>query len=436
MSNSKLTNMHIKKVHFPESIVLFMVIWPFTFGFLFDFLGLPDVFKFLLDFMWFALLCVFFLKKYVHLQREIIPLFIITLIFFIYTFVLYLINYQSIFYYLWGFRNNFRFYIFFFGLCLLLTKENAEALLKLFDILFWINAVVTIVQYFALGYNQDRLGGIFGIEVGVNAHTIIFFIIVLSRSILLYMSRAESAFACFSKCIVALLISALAELKVFFIIFMIILGLSALLTEFTWRKFLLLAIGAVVAIFFSILLSTLFDFDNSLSLKFIWELATQEHYTTQGTLNRLSAIPVLARTMLKDFSERLFGFGLGNCDTSSIAIFNTPFFESYSGLRYHWFSCAFLFLETGYIGILIYTSFFVSCYISLRKKLKERKGNVLFSQMAVIIIAISVILFFYNGSLRTESAYMIYFVLALPFIDNVKRNGSDISGCNSEITYC
>lgn len=435
MSDCNLTKLYIKKLHFPEAVVLFMVLLPFAFGFLFDFLGLPDIFKYLLDVMWIILFATLFLKKYIHLHKEIIPLFVTVILFFLYTFVLYLLNYQSIFYYVWGLRNNFRFYIYFFAVCLLFSEDDANAVYKMFDILFWINAIVTFIQYFALGYNQDRLGGIFGVQVGVNGYTIIFFVIVLSRSLLSYMSKVESTFSCFSKCIVALVISAIAELKVFYIIFLIILGLSALLTEFTWRKFLVLAIGAVCAILGSILLSMLFDFENSLSLKYIWELATQEHYTTKGTVNRLSAIPVLARTVLKEFSERLFGLGLGNCDTSSLEIFNTPFFNSHSGLRYHWFSCAVMFLETGYMGILIYIAFFVICCLILRKKLIEHIGNRLFSQMAIIMVVICMILFFYNGSLRTESAYMIYFVLAIPFINVDREISADEARINSEITY-
>lgn len=40
----------------------------------------------------------------------------------------------------------------------------------------------------------------------------------------------------------------------------------------------------------------------------------------------------------------------------------------------------------------------------------------LYCQMGKIMAVMSVIMIFYNGALRTEAGYMMYFVLSLPFI--------------------
>ena len=55
-----------------------------------------------------------------------------------------------------------------------------------------------MLQYFVFGLERDYLGGIFGSEKGVNGYTIIFFIIIISKSLILYMSKKESALMCFS----------------------------------------------------------------------------------------------------------------------------------------------------------------------------------------------------------------------------------------------
>ena len=136
----------------------------------------------------------------------------------------------------------------------------------------------------------------------------------------------------------------------------------------------------------------------------------------------MSAIPVLAEMLVPNFGDRLLGFGLGNCDTSIFAICNTPFYQMYGYLRYTFFSAAFLFLEVGYFGLLLYTAFFVLCFILIWKRVKEGLCNRLHGRVALIMAVLAGILIVYNASLRAEAGYMVYFMLALPFID-VPVNG-------------
>ena len=168
------------------------------------------------------------------------------------------------------------------------------------------------------------------------------------------------------------------------------------------------------------LLTALFGFEDFIEFEKLWELATQEHYSSDKTVNRLSAIPTLAKKILTNFTDRLFGLGLGNCDTSAFPICNTPFYETYGHLRYTYFSCAFLFLEVGYMGIVMYVAFIVMCFIFALKRLKSNEGNKLFCQMAMVMSVLCVILVFYNSSLRAEAGYIAYFILALPFINKKK----------------
>ena len=303
-----------------------------------------------------------------------------------------------------------------------LTYEDAEKSFRIFDILFWVNVPITLIQYFVFHYKQDYLGGIFGIESGANASTIIFFTIVLSRSLLRYMEKEESFSLCGAKCVAALFISALAELKFFFVFFIIMLVIAAFFTSFSWRKLLIFATGGALVVVTSTLLVTLFDFEGFLSFENIWKAATQRHYSSDKTVNRLSAIPVLAEMLVPKFSDRLFGFGLGNCDTSSFAICNTPFYQIHGHLRYTFFSAAFLFLEVGYMGILLYSAFFVMCFFMIWKRIKSGACDRLHGQTALIMAVLAVVLIIYNSSLRAEAGYMVYFVLALPFVGASPKN--------------
>jgi len=409
--------LRIEKRPLPCWLIFWIFALPLAWGTIFNFLSLPAVIKYTADFAWIGLLCVMVVRRKIEVHKKILPLILFAAAFFLYCLILYIINYQSVIYFLWGMRNNFRYYVFFFAVILYFREKDSEKIFKILDILFWINVPVTLFQYFVLHYEQDYLGGIFGVESGTNAATVIFFTVVLSRSLLKYMEKEERFFLCASKCASALFISALAELKFFYVFFIVIIIMAALLTAFSWRKLLILITCAVLIILGSAILVAIFDFDGFLTLESIWENATQEHYSSGDTVNRLSAIATLSKNVVPDFGDRLLGFGLGNCDTSAFAICNTPFHQTYGHLRYTFFTIAHLFLEVGYLGIMMYVAFFVLCFFMIRWRIRQGVCNQLIGRIALIVTVLSFVLVVYNASLRTEVGYLVYFVLALPFLE-------------------
>lgn len=410
--------LRIEKRPIPCWLIFGIVALPFLWGTIFHLLSLPSFLKYTADVAWVGLLCCMIFTRKSHIDRKILPLVLLVSVFFLYCLILYLFHYQSIIYFLWGMRNNFRYYVLFFAVALYFRERDINRSFQIFDLLFWVNVPVTLIQYFVFHCKQDYLGGIFGVELGANASTLIFFTIVLSHSMLKYMEGKESFILCASKCVVALFFAALAELKFFFVFFIVIMIMAAFLTSFSWRKLLLLAVCAVLIFVTSTLLVTLFDFKGFLSFKKIWEAATLEHYSSGQTVNRLSAVPTLSKMLMPNLKDRLFGFGLGNCDTSSFSICNTPFYQTYGYLRYSYFSAAFLFLEVGYIGLLLYVTFFALAFFLTWNRIKQGLCNELYGRIALIIAVLSIILVVYNSSLRTEAGYMVFFVLALPFVKN------------------
>lgn len=408
--------LYVKKRSLQEIMTCFIFIFPFIMAFLLEFIGMSSFVKYLVDISY---ICAFMLvngRKYFTLNKNVTPFFVFTILFFLYTLVVYLFNFQSPFYYLWGVRNNFRFYIAFLLFTMIFDEDDAKGCLKFMDILFWVNVAVSFFQFFILDYRQDYLGGIFGVEKGCNAFTIIFFSIVIGKSIVLFMNKQEKAWLCFLKCGASLLIAAMAELKFYFILFIFILCASALLTRFSFRKVALLSFGAILIMMSSILLSEFFGDSRTLSIENLWETITAKNYATSKDLGRFTAIPTISRDILTSALGQVFGMGLGNCDTSSFDICNSPFYTSHSYLNYNWFSSAFMFLETGYLGIIIYLSFFVICFIFAYLKKKRNDANELFCNISMIMSVVCVTMFFYNSSLRTEIAYMAFFALSLPFI--------------------
>ena len=290
----------------------------------------------------------------------------------------------------------------------------------MFDKVFWINAVVCLVQFFVFDKKQDFLGGIFGVEKGCNGYVNNYFVIVTILNLLQYLSGKKKTTDCIFKCGTMLIISALAELKFYYVEFIIIVIMAVLLTDFSWKKVFII-IGSIVGVILAVrLLEELFpEFEDFISWETIRNLIKPGvGYIGQDDVGRLSAISSLSERFLKTFPQQLVGLGLGNCDVAGFDFLTTPFYTKYYDLNYTWFSTAFIFLELGYIGLGFFFGFFVLVFVKAQKLSKQQGQNQIYCHMAMIGAVCCILIGIYNSSLRTEAGYMLYFVLALPFARN------------------
>lgn len=411
---------YIKKRSVQEIFVFAIFFFPFVMAFLLEFLKLPPFLKYVADAMYLGGVLIAVSGRNAFIRKKHAPFVLFTVALLIYTLLVYLLNFQSPLYYLWGVRNTFRFYAAFMLFAVTVEQEDAEGCLKFMDAMFWINAVVSFFQFFVLGYRQDFLGGIFGVEKGCNSYTVIFFAIVLTKSLLNFMNGQESVRLCLLKCGVALVIAAMAELKFFFILFVVVLLLCTVMTRFSFRKALVLAGAGLLLMLSGQLLPLIFGENRALTVENIREIIFSSNYATAKDLGRFTAIPTIAKNILTSPWERIFGLGLGNCDTSSFEMFNSEFYRSHSYLNYNWFSSAFLFLETGIIGLAAYLTFFAVCFVLARRQIKKG-ANELFCRIGMVMSVVCAVLVFYNSSLRTEIAYMAFFALALPFMSTAEK---------------
>ena len=407
---------YIKKRTPLQWITVFIVVMPLFLQALLQLFRFPSVIKYTIDVAWItAALSMIFVRR-IRLNRKLVPFAVFITLFACYCLMVYLFRYQSILYFLWGFRNNFRYYFAFLAFVIFLDRDDIDAIFKLVDVLFVVNFFVSLYQFFVLNLKQDYCGGIFGAETGSNATTLLFFAIVSAKTLLCYMNGNEKVITCGVKCAAMLLVAALAELKFFFVTFVIILILASLLTRFSMKKLALVIISVVFISMAGSLYQMLFE--TELSISSLIEHFSYDHYATAEDVGRFSAIPKILESIHRDWFSRLFGLGLGNCDTASFAIFNTPFFQSHRHMNYLWFSSASWFLETGFVGLLSYLAFYVICYIKSKKLIKHTSGDLLYAQMAVIMSVLCILLTFYNSSLRTDIGFLPFFILALPFVAN------------------
>ncbi len=408
-------------------MMLFIFFFPAAQAFLTELLPIPDAIKFLCDGFLVLLLLKLFSQRFTKIDNYSMPFVVVVALFFFITLVGYLFNYQSVFYYLWGLRNNIRMFVAFFAFAYLADWEDAKGWIKALDVLFVINFAVVILQYFS-GYGQDYIGGIFGTSKGCNGSLLIFLCIVFAKTILSFMRGEEKMSKCIFVSVASLLVSTLSELKMFFILFILILFMASFMTAHSIKKTLFFVFGAVLVVLFSTLLTVLYkDFTDFLSFDSLIKALTDTGYATDEDIGRFTALPVISQRFLPGFFRKLFGLGLGNCDSSSLSMFNTPFFESHQTVHYSYFSYAFLFLETGFVGLALYASFFVASFFVSRKLKKLEMADEFACQMSIILSVISLILLVYNSSLRMEIGFMLFFVLALPIISaNEQRESDDV----------
>ena len=390
-------------------ILWFVLGLSFSLGMLAPASALQSGAKFFLDFLWLVLvifLTRFYRDAFVGLWEFVA--WVSTFLFL--TVLVQWVQGTPVFSYLWGLRNNFRFYVVFLAAGAFFRKRDIEGLFRVLEWLFWLNIPVTLVQFFVFDIRGDLLGGIFGTVSGVNGDTNLFFTVVITHSVLKFLERKEAMWRCFGKCAAALAIAAMAELKFFFVLFLVIVLLAVLGTEVSWRKAGLVLGGIAGAAVGAVILTRLFPrFNGWFSLPWLWETAASAvGYTASGDLNRLNAISAINKLFFTDWPQRIFGFGLGACDTSSIAFLNTPFYMSNGWLHYNWMSHSFWYLEMGWTGLLFFFGFFLLVFGKADASFYGRQSRIL----AVCCLLIGV----YNASLRTEMAYLMYTVLALPFV--------------------
>ena len=83
-----------------------------------------------------------------------------------------------------------------------------------------------------------------------------------------------------------------------------------------------------------------------------------------------------------------------------------------------------MFLETGIVGFCMYLLFFVGVYIYAGKREKSGEGVLEACQLVRVLAPVCLLLIIYNASMRIEEAYIMYFVLALPFINRTQSKQS------------
>ena len=346
-----------------------------------------------------------------------------------------LINGCNLLQVLWSIRNYYRFLVFFIACICFLKIEDIMQIFRKLDSLFVLNLIVVVVQYFIFQYKGDYLGGIFGVVQGANVYTNVFLIIATTFALSSWMNKNKKIMNVLFIIAGSCLVATLSELKFFFVELIAIYFIVLLLCKKDLKHFLKACIVIVIGIillmnFLPVLYKLYPNFENFFRFDFIF--ATHEQgYSMSGDLDRLSAInSIIDKVFRNDTLKTWFGIGLGNAEYSSSQLLVSKFYLQYGYLHYNWFSHAFMMIEGGFIGLFLYVGTFLSVIVHGLREMKKNVGNNCFQKninvyiTSTVVAILCIAIMIYNQSLRTEAAYLIYFILSITYVIPNQENSA------------
>ncbi|KGR73996.1 hypothetical protein [Ureibacillus sinduriensis] len=428
--NHANTDLNVQRL-FTKKLIFFQIYYNLAIKFFIGQFGFPHSLNYITDVVTFVivLLSVGELRAGYYKNKFIYHLIFLLMLF---TVIGYLFNLYSPLLYLWGLRNTFRFFVFFLCCTVLLEKKDIKKIIAILMKLLPLNVILCTYQYFTLRnsggyvslYLGDFIGGMFGPMQGSNVAMNVYLSILLIMLLAAFIEKKVS-FAKFglytSMCFY---IAILAEMKIVFFDFLIILIMIMLISRISFKKIASFLLGIVVLL--GVLnIWTNFNPESSAYLTnwdSIIEYTGKTSYAGTSSLNRLTAIPMISTIFFQNnVGGNLVGIGLGNADTSNIAAFNSLTYATYGDiLKYTYFQQAILYLETGWIGLLLYLCFFIVIFFSTFLNSKIRWANneeYIYILLARVFSILAIVMVFYNQSFRLESSgYLAFLILAIPFI--------------------
>lgn len=323
---------------------------------------------------------------------------------------------------LWGIRNNF-FFIFFFFICIdNLKSKDVDRIMKNVVRLQIYNVVCILVEFIFMHKRNDLLSGMFGTEYGGNAYLNIYLTVICAYCFVGYIQKKVKQYVLISVILSSIVVATFSEIKFFFFELAAILIIPTLFSSkgSVVKRLAAVALGLAGLYLgfkvFSIVQSD--SMEHMTSFESIIEYNSRTIYGKNDiAISRLTAISQVNDYFFQDNTlNKLIGYGLGACESSKTFKWcHSNFATMYEDTGYRNRSTAMIYLETGYIGLILFVGIFVFIMaIALKSKRKKEYSN--YATFTLIMSVISLFNFVYNSSLRIEIAYLIFFSLATLFI--------------------
>lgn len=343
--------------------------------------------------------------------------------------------------YIWACRNTFRLFGILYCCVKLLDNVDIDRLIKFVFGFFFVNVVVCTYQHFVLGVGQDNTNGLFGTASGGNAMMNVLLFGVCAFSLFGFLQNEYHGWLLALVLTCSCYLAAIAELKFFYFELVVLVILALVSQRFSLKTILsavalviIIAIGIRVLIIFNPRVADFFNWDE------ILHYSGEGGYSDPNNLNRMTAIRSLDERFLTTMGDKLFGLGFGAGQFTQF--FASPLYAAYGFvLNWNFFTDAAIFLETGYIGLILYILLFVFIAIfslgsirtitTFENKSLEMGTTVdagWIDRACASVSFLCILLIFYNSTLTTDpGCYFVGFILSFPFIIDKSLQQKEIS---------
>ncbi len=348
-----------------------------------------------------------------------------------------LINGMSPVLFLWASTKTYIFFFFFISCAAVLDAHEMEYILEILCKYQYLNVILCLLEFFVLNISGDWLGGIFGIRQGANAYTNIYLMVICTYTMTKYLRKQKNVSQLLWILGSSCLIAGFTEITAFFVEIAMIMIITTFLSRNVEKKIVVAIIGVSVALIgfgaLAVLFPKRFDYIYSIQSAITYLGGKDNHYYTDSGLyvggaysvSRLNPFEQINRYFFhNDLLKNIFGYGLGNCEMSpNNTIFQSDFYLQNKNYEYYIFSHAATFIETGAWGLLSYAYMLVSLVKMGLEYRKDSNRYSYFVDVGLVMSVMTVVLFFYNSSVRTHSGYLLFLSLCtIPVYANWKKH--------------
>lgn len=314
--------------------------------------------------------------------------------------------------FIWGIRSEFLCMTVLYVSVKYLTLSDVERIMQFFFKFQFLNLACAAYQYHVLGYYQDLNNGAFS----GGAYQDVFCAILFAYYFYKYIYREDKLWKLLFVGLSGLYIAVVEEEKFIFIEFAGIVAYYFLSTGFNFTKIMIMGVSIIAGMISLPILNSI-NGQDSMEMLTSWDrfigYATMVGYGYE--LPRLGSSVIISKLFFQVPIHDYFGLGLGMCEeASTISFIDSTFFDKWSWLHYMWFTFQIQFMQTGWIGIILYITYFIFILIAnykCKKDLPERLKH--YSDFSIVMCFIGIALIWYTFSTRGYPGNFIYFAMSV-----------------------
>ena len=322
---------------------------------------------------------------------------------------------SNIAYFIFDIRNLLRFVMFFFSCKMLINKQNIVKIYRVILGLHFMNCILVIYQFFTLEVDiywmrGDNLNGFFGVKTGGNIYLNALLIATTVIALEMWKTWEKSPQIAFLFMLLNIVIATLVELKGFYVEIAIILIVyfAEYIKKLTAKRiciimfvFLVCAIGMI---FLIRLLYKLYPWMQGSMSSIIGMINATKSTTGSSTISRISFMgDVYNKIFKEDIVSAIFGYGIGSANINGTM---TDLARTYYSTHYSWLSSAYMLVEVGFVGLMIYFISFIVLLIGIVKKSYMKKCG-------ISICLCSLFCVIYNETFKTDAGYFLILLISI-----------------------